>query len=353
MTSTTSRTPRILTAGDDFVLNRLLIEALHAEVPSGLDITEIFLPWPVKPFGRVAEVDEASGTEEQMIEALAGVQVCVTQMAPLTERILQAAPDLRLFAVTRGGPVNANIDAATAHGVAVCFAPGRNATATAEHTVGMMLAAMRRIPQTHAELSAGVWRGDYYRYDSVGPEVKGSTVGLVGYGAIGRRVARIVRGFGADVVVHDPYVDAGALDGAKDVDIDELMSTSQIVSLHARVTPENRGMIDAALIASMPPGSVLVNCARSALMDYDALCDALESGHLFGAALDVFEDEPIPPGSRLLRTPGLVMTPHLAGASKATAVNAARIAATDVGRYLRRQAPLHCANPQVLTGMSD
>src|SRR5512133_2903654 len=219
---------RVLAPGDHFVLNRLLVGALHREIPEGLEVSELTLPWPVEPFGRVGEVDEASGSEDAMIEALQGVEVCVTQLAPLTEKILEASPDLRLFCVSRGGPVNTNLDAATRHGVAVTFAPGRNATATAEHTLSMMLAAARRIPQTHGDLAGGTWRGDYYSYDKVGPELEDSPVGLVG------------------------YVTPEALAGrAEQVELDELLTRSKIVSLHARATPETTGMIGAAQIAAM------------------------------------------------------------------------------------------------------
>lgn len=326
---------RLLAAGDLFVRNSLLIEALR---DYDLDITELTLPWPVEPFGPVAEVREASGTEEQLIEALDGVEICVTQMAPLTERVLAASPYLKLFCVSRGGPVNANLAAAARHGVAVCSAPGRNATATAEHTLGMILAAVRRIPQTHMDLAGGVWRGDYYRFESVGPELEGSTVGLVGYGAIGTRVARMLDGFGAKVLIYDPYVEGSV------ATLNELLSRSSIVSLHARATPETAGMIGAPQLALMPAGSVLVNCARGSLVDYGAVCDALDSGHLFAAAFDVFPEEPIPKDSRLLTTPGVVMTPHLAGASRQTAEKAARIVAGEVGRYLRGEPLLHPAS---------
>lgn len=337
---------RVLAAGDRFVLTSLFAEALRREIPDDLDVRELEFPWPDEPMGRVAEVDEATGSEEQMIEALDGVEVCVTQLAPLTEKILDASPALKLFCISRGGPVNANLEAATAHGVAVTFAPGRNATATAEHTLSMMLAATRRVPQTHMDLAGGTWRGDYYRYDSVGPELEDSTVGLIGYGAIGARVARMVAGFGAHVVVYDPYVAPEALGaGIERVELDDLLSRSRFVTLHARVTAENTGMISTEQLALMPAGSVLVNCARGALVDYDAVCDALDSGHLHGAAFDVFPEEPIPSGSRLLRTPNIVMTPHLAGASRETAQKAAAIVAADVGRYVRGEPLAHCANP--------
>ncbi|WP_294567768.1 2-hydroxyacid dehydrogenase [uncultured Arthrobacter sp.] len=341
-------TIRILAAGDHFVQNSLLIDAIERQNPGAASFSELTLPWPVTPFGRVAEVDEASGTEEELIEALQGVAVCATQMAPLTETVLSQCPDLLLFSIGRGGPVNANVEAATRHGVAVTYAPGRNSTATAEHTVAMMLAAARRIPATHSDLLGGQWRGDYYMYDSVGPELDGSTVGLVGYGAIGRKVARILTGFGARVLVHDPYVTQEVLgDSARLVGLPELLGSSRIVSLHARVTAETTGMIGAEEIAAMPRGSILVNCARGALLDYEAALDGLESGRLFGAAFDVFPEEPIPSDSRLLTTPGVVMTPHLAGSSRETAHNAASIIAGEIGRHLRGEPLKYCANPDV------
>ncbi|MFY0408558.1 2-hydroxyacid dehydrogenase [Solicola sp. PLA-1-18] len=339
----------VLAAGDHFVLSSLLAEAVRDAVERETQVRELTLPWPLEPFGPVGEVDEASGTEEQMIEALEGVEVCLTQMAPLTKRVLAACPDLKMFGVSRGGPVNADLDAATAHGVTVTYAPGRNAPATAEHTLGLILAAARRVPATDADLHAGTWRGDYYAYDSVGPELGSSTVGLVGFGAIGRRVARMLQGFGARVLVHDPFVDADGLDGlAEPVDLDTLLAASDVVTLHARATAETAGMIGADQIARMRRGAVLVNCARGTLLDYDALCDALDAGHLFGAALDVYPVEPIPAGSRLLTTPGLVLTPHLAGASKQTALRAAQILADDTARYARGERPEHVANPAVL-----
>lgn len=332
--------PLILAAGDHFVLPRLLEDALRAELGDAPRIRELTLPWPVRPFGPVAEVDEASGDEETMIEALAGAEACVTQMGPITANILARSPDLRLVAVARGGPINVNVEAATAHGVRVCYAPGRNATATAEYTVGLMLAALRRIPESHAALSVRQeWGGAYYSYANTGLELEGTTVGLVGHGAVGSRVSRILAGFGAEVLVYDPYVDDGV------ADLDDLLRRSRIVSLHARLTPDTRGMIGAREIGLMPPGSVLINCARGGLLDYDALCDALESGHLMAAGLDTYAEEPPPPESRLFRVPNIVMTPHLGGASRAVAEKAARIVAAEVGRHYRGEPLAHCLNP--------
>jgi D-3-phosphoglycerate dehydrogenase len=340
----------VLLAGDEFVLNSLLAEELAAV--AGADawsVHELAFPWPTVPFGRVAEVDEAAGDEDLMIEALAGVRICLTQLAPLTGRILGACPDLELFAISRGGPVNANLQAATAHGVAVTFAPGRNATATAEYTIGMMLAALRGIADGHVGVSEGRWEATRFVYATSGLELEGTTVGLVGAGAVGSRVARILVGFGARVLVFDPYAAPGSLpDGVTSVSLDELLGASSVVSLHARVTPENRGMIGAAQLAAMPQGSVLVNCARGALVDHGALADALTGGHLSAAALDVFDEEPPPADHPLRRAPNVVMTPHLAGASRQVARNACRMVADEADRHRRGEPPAHCANPDVL-----
>ncbi|RZQ60568.1 2-hydroxyacid dehydrogenase [Amycolatopsis suaedae] len=341
---------RILAAGDEFVGTGLLTEAVRAEAGGGHEFAELSLPWPVVPFGPVGGVVEASGTEADVIAALAGAEVAVTQMAPFTKAVFAAAPDLRLVSVCRGGPVNVDLEAATEAGVTVTYAPGRNAGAAAEFAVGMILAAMRRIATSSAELLAGTWRGDYYAYDQAGVELDGTTVGLVGYGAIGARVARVLVAFGARVLVADPYADPAAVtaDGARLVELDELLRGSAVVSLHARLTEETRHLIDAAKLELLPHGAVLVNTARGGLLDYAPLPDLLRSGRLGALALDVYDVEPPPADWALRDVPNVIATPHLAGASRQTAQRAARIVAAEVGRYVRGEPQAHVANPAVL-----
>lgn len=340
-----------LVAGDQFVLNRLLIEALREATGDRLAIIETEFAWPREPFGPVAEVQEAAGSEEQMLRLVAGIEIAVTEMAPFTQRVIAAADALRLIAVCRGGPVNVNLDAATARGIPVCYTPARNAAATAEYTIGLLLAAMRRIAEGHKELTAGVWRGDFYAYAEAGTELEGKTAGLVGFGAVGRRVAHVLRAFGAEVLVADPYVDPAeiAAVGARAVSFAELLPRAEILSLHARLTPETRHLVGRVEIALLPRGAVIVNAARGGLLDQDALCDALASGQIRAAALDVYDPEPPPPGSRLFSTPNLVLSPHLAGASRETAERAAVIAAAEIGRYLRGEPLRYVANPDALT----
>ena len=192
----TARSVPTLVAGDQFVLNRLLLDALRAEVGDRLATAEMELNWPTEPFGPVAEVHEAAGTEELMLAAVPGIEIAVTEMAPFTARVIEAAHALRLIVVCRGGPVNVNLGAATARGIPVCYTPARNAAATAEYTVGLLLAAMRRLAEGHKDLIGGVWRGDFYAYREAGTELEGKTAGLVGFGAVGRRVASVLRALG-------------------------------------------------------------------------------------------------------------------------------------------------------------
>ncbi|MFI5729964.1 2-hydroxyacid dehydrogenase [Kribbella sp. NPDC051587] len=335
------RTVTTLLAGDHFVRNSLLASALQSVEGVQFDFREITLPWPLTPYGPVAEVDEASDAEDQLIAALPGVELAITQMGPFTERVLDAAPDLRFLVVCRGGPVNVNVPAAIKRGITVASTPGRNAVAAAEHAVALMMGALRNLPRLQGTLEQGEWRSDLYAYDECGAELDGATVGLVGYGAIGQRVARVMLAFGASVVVADPYVDpAGVPAGIEVVELDELLRRSDVVSLHARLTDRTRGMIGAEQLALMPRGGVLVNTARGGLLDYDATVDALESGQLGAAAFDVFPVEPLPADSRLRSAPNVVMTPHLAGATRQTALRAGTIAAEAVAAYLAGEDPV-------------
>lgn len=337
----------VLLAGDEFVTPDVLRDAIEQHVPDAT-ITAVQGDFPSTPLADIGNVREAVGDEDELIQALQGVDVCFTHTHPLTDKVLNACPDLKMVTVCRGGPVNADITTATENGVAVTFTPGRNATATTEHSVAMILAAVRQVAQRHEELRRGEWRGDYYQYDRVGPELAGSTAGLVGYGAIGSRVATILVAMGMKVLVYDPYLTEELPEGITPVDsLEGVLQHANVLTLHARLTEENTGLIGASEIALMPEGSILVNCARGGLLDYDALCDALDSGHLYAAACDVLPFEPLPEGHRILTTDRLTITPHLAGASKQAAHLAADIGARDIAAFARGERPTHLANPEV------
>lgn len=345
---------RILVAGDNFIRPSLFRESLKRSVPGVLDIRELKLPWPDTPFGPVSEVEEASGTEEELIEALDGCAIVVTQLAPLTERVMEKSPCLKLAVVARGGPTNVNLDAAARHGVTVANYPGRNSIATAEMTIALSMALLRGIGPAHMSMVRGIWRSDLYSWDKVGHELADSTVGLLGLGAVGFRVAKAFRNMGANVLVYDPFVsDAKIGDlGNRATTVQSLFSNSRLVSVNARLTPETQDIVDSAAIGAMSPGGLLVSTARGGLVDYDAVAEAIESGQLGGAAFDVYRDEPADFGHSIFQLAGagynILLTPHVGGASEETAIRAARGAGDEVARFLAGRPLRH-----VLVGGTD
>ena len=164
----------ILLAGDGFVAANVVRHAVEGQsnIPQSVVLGEMQSNWPNEPFHDYAGVREAFGDEDELIAALPGAQVCFSHTYPFSEKVIVASPDLQLITICRGGPVNVDLDAATRHGVIVSYTPGRNAVATAQHSVAMVMAAARQIAQRDAELKAGQWRSDYYNYDAVGPERK-------------------------------------------------------------------------------------------------------------------------------------------------------------------------------------
>lgn len=187
-------------------------------------------------------------------------------------------------------------------------APGRNAIATAEHTIALALSALRRIPQIHNGVVAGEWRSDLYSYPEVAFELHGAPVGIVGYGAVGRHVARIFNGFGAHVRVFDPFAPSVDDFVERVGTLDALLAGSGL-SACMRLTPETRNMIGAAQLAVIPDGGILVNAARGGLVDMNAVASALETGKLMGAAFDVFDIEPLPSGAKIRQAPNVTLSP--------------------------------------------
>jgi D-3-phosphoglycerate dehydrogenase len=309
------------------------------------------LPWPLEPFGPVGNVIEASGTEAQLLEVLKDHQYVLSHKSPFTEKVFKAAPNLKFIGICRGGPVNVDLEAATKAGVGVTYAPGRNAQAAAEFTIALILSSLRKISDADKEMKAGVWRGDYFVYEKAGQELNGTTVGVIGFGAVGKIVAKILNAFGANILVHDPFADPKEIEklNCKAVELKELMSQSFVVTLHSRLTEKTKHLINADNLKLMPKGALLVNTARGGLLDYSSLPALLESGQLGGLALDVYDEEPPSQKYPLLKSQNVVLTPHLGGATKQTGAVAAKIVAADLNRFLKGEKMLFVANPQVLS----
>lgn len=233
-------------------------------------------------------------------------------------------------------------------GVLISYTPDRNATAATERTMGMILASPRQAPQCHRGVADGQWRPDYCILGNVDTEIGFPTVGTVGYGAVGRKVTAVATAFRTHVLICDPWT-GRPVEGMTRVDsLSELLAGSDVVTIRARITAENCGVIDADALALIPESSVLVNCTHGGLIDYDAVCDTLDSDRLFTAGFDILPQEPLPPGYRLLRTPRVTIIPHLAGASEEAARVAARIGAEDIAAFAVGCRPFHLANPETL-----
>jgi len=261
-----------------------------------------------------AAVDVRTGLpREELLAILPEYDALIVRSeTKVTAEVLAAGTRLRV--VTRAGVGTDNIDvsAATERGIAVLNTPGPNSIAAAEHTLAVTLATLRHIPLADASLRAGKWE----RKQFVGSELYRKTLGVVGLGRIGREVTSRARAFGMDVLIYDPYVSAATAEalGATALPLDAVLAGSDIVTLHLPLLPETKGIIGANELARMKQGAFLINCARGGLVDEAALYDALTSGHLGGAGLDVFEQEP-PVGSPLLTLPNVTVTPHLAASS--------------------------------------
>ncbi len=338
---------RVLCAGDRFITAAAFAEQVRLRLGEDTEVTQYETDWPSAPFGPVEGVREASGDPHEIAGLAADVDVVLTHLAPLTEGVFEAAKRLRVVGSVRGGPVNVDLAAASARGVPVVYLPGRNLGAVAEFTVGVMITLPRSIARASHSLAAGQWDARYFEFPRTGPELSACRVGLIGLGAVGLRVAELLRPFGAEVVGHDPYADPEALAarGITPCELPELVATSDIVSLHSRLSDDTRGMFDDDLFAQLKPGPYFVNTARGELVRQDALLRALESGRLAGAALDVFDPEPPAPDDPLLARPDVLATPHLAGASRQVALQSADRVVGEVAEFLATAELAHCANP--------
>jgi D-3-phosphoglycerate dehydrogenase len=268
------------------------------------------------------------------------------------DEVFDAAPGLRLVAVCRNAFNQVDVDAATERGILVVHTPGRNAAAVAEHTLALMLALARHMVSAHRLVVEGRWRDPMEPYLTFqGQELAGSVVGIVGLGHIGREVAVRLRALGARVLAYDPYVPSRRMEGVgvTSVGLPELMRRSDFVTIHAVLTEESEGLVNEALLHLMKPQAYLVNTGAAAVVDQVALVRCLEERRIAGAALDVFEGQPLPASSPYLKLDNVILTPHIGGATRETVTRHSRMITEDIERFLRGLPPRRLVNPEVLS----
>jgi D-3-phosphoglycerate dehydrogenase len=341
---------KILAVGDSFVPTRLFetgLASLAAEHQIRFIQLDMDVPFvPMTPSERA--IRECAGNPQQLVNALDGDEILFVHGAPVTDAVLDASPNLKLVGVARGGPVNVDLAAASDRGIAVITAPGRNADAVADLTLAYMVMLARGIMTGVEFVVRGGRVGDsaFEGAQFFGHELGRHVLGLVGYGNVGSRVARRALAFGMPVLVYDPYVAADQVEspGIEMADLDELLARSDFVSLHARVTPETVDFFDAKKFGKMKRGAFFINSAREALVDEQALYEALVSKHLAGAALDVLKPWPEDTPSPLVSLPNVIITPHIGGATHEAALRGVQILAAQIDRYLAGQPMQHVVN---------
>ena len=272
-------------------------------------------------------------------------EILVIESDFVFEEVFAGAPGLAFVGVCRNATHHVDVDAATKHGVLVVNTPGRNAQAVAEHALGLMLALARRIPDAHALVSGGEWDDPVAPYISMrGVELAGKTLGILGLGTIGVRLAALGSAIGMFSAAYDPYV----IDPPSDVafwGLDDLLSQTDFLVILAPLTDETEGVIGEARLALMKRSAYLVNLADAAIVEEAALVSALQTGRLAGAAMDVYETHPVQPNSPLLSLDNVVLTPHIGGATEETITRHSAMMARDILRWIAGERPKHLVNP--------
>lgn len=345
---------RILVVGDSYFGASVFAEVFveletdhHVEYLQ-LDETRRFEPSTPSEL----RIREHAGAPEEICAAMPKVEVLAFHGAAITDEVLDASDVLKLVCCARGGPVNVDLEAASARGIPVTTTPGKNADAVADLTLAFLVMLARRIPKTQWYLLKGGTTNlsTFEGAEFFGHDLGGHVLGLVGFGHVGERVELRTHGFGLDVVVFDPYREFEATEPVAHVDsLEELLARADFVSLHARATAENENLFGTAAFATMKPGSYFVNTARETLVDEEALDAALASGHLAGAALDVVKPRSGSGPHPLLRHENVLITPHVGGATYETLLHGARMLVEDIVRFAAGEPLVNVINPSAVT----
>lgn len=314
---------KVLVVGDPLVSSEKLKEAVITTFGDSAEIVCVdWKPASDEEFWYLRSIVEKNGPSvgkppQEIYDLVEDVDLIITQHTPINAEIIARAKKCTAIGICRAGVENIDVKAATAQNIAVFNTMGRNAHAVSDFTIGMMIAEMRNIARSHAELKQGNWKKQYSNAAFVG-DLYEKTIGLVGFGYIGHLVAKKLRGFDVEILTYDPYASEEAIEqsGCKKVSLEELCKRSDFISVHARLSEETRGLVGEKEFALMKPTAYIVNTARAGLIDEKALIDALQNKKIGGAALDVFWVEPPSKDHPLMTLENVTITPHLAGSTK-------------------------------------
>ncbi len=288
----------------------------------------------------VASVDSRKLSREELLKEIEKYDAILIRIGINFDReLLEKARNLKVLATATTGTDHIDLECAKEKGIEVISAPGVNATATAEYTFGLILTLIRRVPWAFDSLK----KFEYERSEFLGNELKGKKIGIIGFGRIGSQIGRYAKSFGMEILTYDPYINknlVGEID-AKIVSLNELLTESDVITLHAFASSENEDMISFEEFSKMKNSAFLINVARGSLIDEDALLETLKNKRIHGAALDVLKEEPPSENNKVIeyarRNQNLIVTPHLGGSSNEAVYNAAKEIVQKVKEFLVNQ----------------
>ncbi|CAM4245349.1 2-hydroxyacid dehydrogenase [Paenibacillus alkaliterrae] len=342
---------KILTFGDAMINGKQFTKAARMLGNHEIVTTDWEPDWGRLQNRRLVIEQQGPAVEEAplMFKENKDADMVLGLFGPFSSEGMDSFDNLKVIGVARAGTENVDVKAATERGIVVVHVMGRNAQAVSDFAIGLMLSESRNIARAHMSIMNGEWRKVFSNSDYI-PELKGKKIGIVGFGYIGRLVAKKLAGFDVEILVFDPFVQADSIDlpNVKLVDKDTLLAESDFVSIHARLTEENHHFISHAELEKMKPTAYLINCARSGLIDTDALVQALAEKKIAGAGLDVFDIEPIPAEHPLLALDNITLTTHIAGTTSDALTQSPYLLVEEVKKVLEGGKANWVKNPEVL-----
>ncbi len=342
---------KLVVIGDIYIDHELIKDSFDRLNIPGLDVSSV--QWQLKDDDELQTINllveqqgsEAYNAPQYILEAVKEADIIITQFCPVNRQMIDGSASLKMIGVLRAGLENVNVERAIQSGVAVMRTIGRNANAVADFTVGMLLAECRNIARAHMHVVREEWKRDFSNAGRV-PDLADKTVGVVGLGQIGFKVAARLKAFDAKIIVCDPYFEGALSDDYRMVDLDTLLRESDVITMHMRLTDITKHMIGEAEIAKMKPTAYIVNTARSGLIDEQALIKALQANRIAGAALDVFDKEPLDNNSPLLKLNNVTLAPHLAGTTRDAFAGAPDILAKEFAKIWSGEYPAGVVNAE-------
>lgn len=347
---------KVLCIGDAMIAGKNIAEAakeLHIKsINNDIEYKDWETDWN-KLQDRRLIIEKKGPSAEKVVSQIAkadkDTEMLLVLFCPVSKEAIDVLPNLKVIGAARAGLENIDVQYATGKGIIVQHIKGRNAHAVSDYTVGLILGEARNIARSHSAVKNGIWRKNFMNSDMI-PELTGKTIGFIGFGYIGQLVAQKLSGFQMNTLVFDPYVEDEVIREfkAKKVSLEDLLQNADFVSLHARLTSENKNMLGEQELSLMKNSAYLINTARAGLINEKVLFKLLKEKKIAGAALDVFWEEPIAKNSPWLELDNVTLTSHIAGTTKEALTNSPFLLVQDINRLLENKKPKFVVNPEVL-----